>query len=491
MNKVWFSALLATLASGSSMATPVYHPPGPNLIYGAISNNQSIMSEVTNPAAGASALLEEKSRYRFGILSSIGFGYEFGNVTDLYNEIDSTTTTLVDQQSASLETWVNDPANIDTTQYLLDASYRSQIHDNIANLINTGTIDPLNQLQRKIDEDGYFKGFASGHVPLMPFVVSHRGLGGSFTLDANVTVAGFLDYLAADIPQLNGSYLETNADLQNVLTNYINGTSTNATVLYDMLASDSTLLVKGAYVTELSLGYSWIAMNHALGNLFTGVRAKYYQAKLTQYAQRLSDLSSSQNSKDTFNNQKGDNYETSTALGLDFGALWVADHYRAGATIDNINKPSFKYPTLALTDSLGNMNYDTSGTVYNDLRKGSTYEMKPQLRLEGALFTRNTNWVTGAALDVNAVEDPFGQEYQWATLSAAYAASKFYIPSVRVGYRANLAGSKQDYIGMGFTWLTINFDVAYGLDEITYTENNKQKKAPRSAMFNIGWAMTF
>jgi len=491
MKLIRLTVLSLLMLSGTCLATPIYHPPGPNLIYGAISNNQSIMSEVTNPAAGASALLEEKSRYRFGILSSIGFGYEFGDVNNLYDEIDRTITTLSETQSLDMQAIVDAQA-IDPGLFATDTAYRDQkvsaVANAAANEINTNVVNPLNYLQQLVDKEGYFKGFASGHVPLMPFVISHRGLGGSFTLDANVAVAGFLDFLGDDIPQFTEADIYTS--IEQTLQQTVSGGG-GANLLYDVLASDSTLLVKGAYISEVSLGYSWITMNHALGNLFTGVRAKYYQAKLTQYAQRLSDLSSTQNSEDIYNDQKDADYQQSAALGLDAGVLWVADNYRAGATIDNINKPSFKYPTLALTDSLGSMNYDTTGSVYNSLRKGSTYEMKPQLRLEGGLFTRNTNWVVGGSLDVNAVEDPFAQEFQWATVSAAYAASKFYIPGVRLGYRTNLAGSKQSYAGIGLTWLTINFDIAYGLDEIKYMDNGKQKKAPRSALFNIGWAMTF
>ncbi len=488
MKKSSLSIVMAMLASGTSFATPIYHPPGPNLIYGAISNNQSIMSEVTNPAAGASALLAEKSRYRFGILSSLGAGYEFGDVTDLYNEIDNTTDTLINQQSASLETWVQQ--NVNTTQYLLDPAYRTQVHNDIAAMINSTVIAPLNNLQQKIEDDGYFKGFASGHLPVMPFVVSHRGLGGSFTLDANYSVAGFMDFLADGIPDLSGAYLEQSANLETVLTNYINGNSTTADLLYDMIKSDSTLRVRGAGIGELSLGYSWISMNHAKGNLFTGVRAKYYQVKLAQYAQRLADMNNA-NSQNTYNDQKGNNFQESSGLGLDLGLLWVADHYRAGASIDNINKPSFKYPTADLTDSLGVVNYDTNGAVYRKLQSDSVYEMKPQLRLEGAMYTLSTNWVVGASLDVNAADDPFGQEFQWATISASYAASHFYIPGVRVGYRTNLAGSQQSYAGLGFTWMTLNFDIAYGLDEVSYDDNGKRKTVPRSALFNVGWAMTF
>lgn len=82
-------ATLALLLSTHVFATPVYQPPGANLTYGSSSNNQSIMSSVANPAAGAAVLKREDNQYRAGLLT-IGGGYEVGNVNDLSNQINAT-----------------------------------------------------------------------------------------------------------------------------------------------------------------------------------------------------------------------------------------------------------------------------------------------------------------------------------------------------------------------------------------------------------------
>ena len=99
-------ATLTSLLCANAFADPVYLPPGSNLTYGASSNNQSIMSSVTNPAAAAADLSNENSQYRFGLIN-IGGGYEFGNVNDLFNTIDSTKTKLTNAQTINSSTCPN------------------------------------------------------------------------------------------------------------------------------------------------------------------------------------------------------------------------------------------------------------------------------------------------------------------------------------------------------------------------------------------------
>jgi len=156
-------ATLTSLLCANAFADPVYLPPGSNLTYGASSNNQSIMSSITNPAAAAAELSRENGQYRFGILSSLGVGYEFGKVDDLYNKIDSTRTQLTAAQS------------IDITTYNTGAK--------VANYINTNIIAPVNSLTSELQKDGYASIFGDVHIPLTPLVVTKKGLGGSFVLE--------------------------------------------------------------------------------------------------------------------------------------------------------------------------------------------------------------------------------------------------------------------------------------------------------------------
>ncbi len=451
-----FKLAALSMLCANAFATPIYHPAGPNLTYGAVSNNQSIISNVTNPAAGAAVFTKEDSQYRFGILSSIGFGYEFGQVDNLYDQIDKTEAQLNKAQQIPAASLFNSDPNI--------------FRQNVANYINQNGISTINDAMNLFQADGYATVFSSFHVPLTPFVISHKGLGGSFVFDANVSAIANLNFISdpvADItPTQVGGIMNYNSASQTVTYN-----------LDGVLQSDSTLLIKAAAVAELGLGYSRPVFKTDAGELMAGFRAKYYKVGLARSAQRL--LATDGGAENTFDASQ--DYVYRSGFGLDTGALWISNHYRLGAWIDNINKPSFKFNDVNLTGY-------TDAAVIAQLSQGATYEMGSQLHLEGALYTESQNWVVNVGLDANAIKDPVGSEYQWATLSAGYATDSWWIPGFRTGYRTNMAGTKLSYLSAGLTlFKSVTLDVAYGLDSIEIDG----QKGPRSAMFNLGLELSF
>jgi len=438
-------ATLTSLLCANAFADPVYLPPGSNLTYGASSNNQSIMSSITNPAAAAAELSRENGQYRFGILSSLGVGYEFGKVDDLYNKIDSTRTQLTAAQS------------IDITTYNTGAK--------VANYINTNIIAPVNSLTSELQKDGYASIFGDVHIPLTPLVVTKKGLGGSFVLDANVSAIANASFIAD--PFANLTTAQGNAIIAS------GGTYTPA-------PNDSTLLVKAAVVGEVGLGYSRPVLRGETGDLTAGVRAKYYQVKLARDAQNQTSASAG-GAQSTL--KASQTYTSSSGVGLDVGTLWTAKRYRLGAWVNNINAPSFKYNTIDTSTNWSNP------TVIAQINADQTYKMKPQIEMEGAFYSESQNWILNGGLDANAVQDPVGRDFQWATLSAAYATDSWWIPGARVGYRTNLAGSKLSYVTAGLTMFkALSLDIAYGLDSI---KDSNGKSIPRSAMINLGLQMTF
>ncbi len=456
-------AALSIMLCANAFATPVYQPPGPNLTYGSSSNNQSIMSSIANPAAAAAVLSKEDSQYRFGIFS-IGAGYEIGNLSDLFNEIDATKTKLTNAQTVTV-----------------DAMTAQQVAD----YVNANIIAPVNSLTATIQQDGNASVYFGGHVPFTPFVIARKGWGGSVVLDANVSAIANMSFLADPFAQL------TAAD----------GPAIIAAGEYTPAANDTTLLVKAAVVSEIGLGYSrsifsreapapaegetppgvLSASELKAGDLTAGGRLKYYQVRLANVAKKLTQAEGgSQDSLDA-----DLTYTTSSSVGLDVGTLWTSKHYRAGAWINNLNSPNFKYNAIDTTAGSG---YNQTGTIKAQLDAGDAYKMKPQLQLEGAVYSESQNWVVNGGLDANVVQDPVGRDFQWMTLSAAYATDSWWIPGARVGYRSNLAGSKLDYVTGGLTlFKALSLDVAYGLDKLTY----EGESIPRSAMINLGLQMTF
>jgi hypothetical protein len=465
--KRWLALSTLALACANAYATPVYHPLGPNLTYGAVTNNQTIISNITNPAGGAAVFTKEESQYRFGILSNLGFGYEFGDVENLYNEIDDAQVTLESDQNLS----GTDVASLCPGLTPAPASV-SSCADAIAADLNTRVFTSVNNVLNTAQEDGYARGFGSLHVPVLPLVISNKSLGGSFVLDANYSATANMTFLA-DPVALQGS------DILAAIQSYASGGGTGTlSVPVPTDVSDTTLLVRGGAVFELGFGFSRTMLEVPAGQLAAGVRAKYYKVGLSRVATRLI---GSEGSEDTFN--ADEDYEESAGFGIDLGALWISKHYRAGAWVDNINQPSFDYNEI-----------DTAAAGYTDaaiiaqLQDSESYEMSRQVHLEGAVFTESQNWVIAVGLDVNAVEDATGNEYKWATISAGYATDSWWIPGFRVGYRANMAGTELSYLTGGLTlFKTVNMDLAYGLDSVEIDGES----APRSFMFNLGFELTF
>jgi len=162
--------------------------------------------------------------------------------------------------------------------------------------------------------------------------------------------------------------------------------------------------------------------------------------------------------------------------------LWASEYYRAGATLTNINEPEFKFSPIDLSGYS-----DPGGPVYQKLAASNTYTMEKQLQLEAALYTASQNWVISGGLDANAVEDVFGDEYRWATVSAAYATDTWWLPGIRAGLRKNLAGSEISYYTLGATLAMVNVDVAWSSDTVTIDDSS----VPRGAMLNLGLEVSF
>jgi hypothetical protein len=113
--------------------------------------------------------------------------------------------------------------------------------------------------------------------------------------------------------------------------------------------------------------------------------------------------------------------------------------------------------------------------------------MERQLSVEAALYTASQNWVISAGYDVNAIKDVFGDEYQWATVSAAYATDTWFLPGIRAGLRKNLAGTEINYLSLGATLGAFNIDLAWSPDKVDIDGDT----VPRGAMLNLGLELTF
>lgn len=472
MKRLLIAAAVAGISTGV-FAGPIYHPSGSNLVYGDMSNGRTVLSDINNPAAGAVALESGENEYKFGIFSSIGIGAEYGDVDNMFNEIDATSD---DIQQVGLNF-----VDVQTT----------------SNNINS-TVEDTNKILTLVEQGGYGKAFSSMHAPIMPIVISHKALGGSLVFDVNGSVLGRMGALAEEInidsAQLNTFLTDVETEIGSGNPGPVTRNAGDLTLNYDPadpdgdgypisynIRNDSTVLLKASGIVELAMGYSRKIFQHQSGNLFTGLRGKYYRVELVRDVEKLSDLQ--EGSEDYFDNFDRDNAEVSNGFGVDFGALWVSDNYRIGATLININEPSFNYNKIDL--SARGYTYQP---IIDALTADETYTMEMQAKFEAAVFSANQSWVFGGSVDANAIKDPVGDEYQWANASVAYITDSWLIPGGRLGYRKNLAGTELSMAEIGLTlFKVLNLDVAYGLEDVEIDN----EVYPRTFIVNLGMELSF
>jgi hypothetical protein len=424
-----------------------------------------------NPASPAAVLQQGRGgQFRAGLLS-FGMGYEIGALNDIEDQIDDA--------SERLERFTITEAEL-TAQVSGSASQadaEEALRNYVVNRVNADVIDVVNPVLISLAKEGHVTVFGEAQVPLTPFVVTMEALGGSVVLDASFQAIANTSVLTRSL-----AAFDPNTITVTVGPDGVGGYEADADFDYqDAENNESSVLVKAALVKQYGLGYShnvWksaaVPESWGSGWLTVGGRLKYYELRLVRAAVRLTDDDDAEDALDDAESRD------STGLGLDLGAQWTSRYYTAGAWVNNLNSPQFKFNRL-----------DLSG--YNDpvmraaLQSDATYTMKPQLQLAGALHSANQHWVMDLTTDANAIKDPIGREYQWFAVNAGYVTNAFWIPGLRVGYRANQVGTQLSYVTAGLTWFGVNLDLAYGLKEIKYEGDT----VPQSFMLNISSSITF
>ena len=91
-------------------------------------------------------------------------------------------------------------------------------------------------------------------------------------------------------------------------------------------------------------------------------------------------------------------------------------------------------------------------------------------------------------MDANAVPDPVGDDFQWATISGSFQPNNRWLQSLRVGYRRNLAGTEKTYISAGVTaFRYFNFDIASSVETVSISGD----KLPEGVILSLGFQVTF
>lgn len=434
---------LATLPLSALAGTSQF--AGPLNTLGHTSTPLTLLSASANPAAGEMVISEDDS-VRWGYLSNLGIGFEYGEADRFVDELDR----FIDELDR-LET--------DPSATPVDAQ---------------NLIDEFDGILEDIGDNAYLRGFAQVQFPLMPLAIRSDFFSGVFVIDAKMAATIEMDIV--DSPLTLDPVDPTN------------------------VTTDSVVFVSSGIIGSFGLGYS-----HDFGNPFAvdktdgwggrligGVRVNYYTAQMGSQVQLIEDLD-----EDEVIDVLADDYEAnkvdSTAFGLDLGALWVADNYQLGITLENLNEPEFDRSNLGtncsdLTGSSQNNCLAAVDLISNNEISTAPYVMETQITLEGAITTKDKHWILSGSYDVNDVQGMTSDRYQWVTASASYFSESYLIPAVRFGYRANLTGSELSYVSGGLTIIGgTHIDLSFSLDKAQVDGS----ELPRYIMLSIGFESAY
>lgn len=480
-NLLW----LATASAG-----PVYQPPGSNLTFGDVTHGLRVQSASSNPAAAAADRARAQGVSNRGLVFSAAAGIEYGNVQELFDLYDEITGAYKPSEPGTPPGpgQTPDPDNgidIDAIIDELDPELRAVIDAVAAELTAQAGLLAI------IAAEGYARAWVSADVPVVlngnlwggTWTTGINWSGSSKAFGATVPVEFDVDAALAELGRalddfLNDVVPNPPEEVQlspDVLMN-IDPASRNIILLLD---TDSSLLTKATQTTELNLGYSREAWSNESGSFFLGAEAKLYLMRLSRFSARFGDITDSEELFDAIDNA---DFRNDQRVGVDIGVLWVGNNYQLGAQWTNINQPEFKYPEIDVSPY-------SDARIIEAIQREQIYTMDSQIKLEGSVFTSDRRWSAHLGIDADSATDALGDEYQWATLSAAWTRpDSFWLPNLRFGWRQNLSGTELGYLSVGATMFRcINIDLSSALDTVKISGTELPQGLMGSIGFHINW----
>lgn len=481
------AVLAGVLLAGAVPAGPVYQPPSANLTLGDVTHGNRILSASSNPAAAAADRVRGAGKPVRGTVISGAAGLEYGNVDNLFELYDELTQAYAPSDPGTGGGPGQDPddkpddgINIGDILDQIDPDIEAAL-DAIATEVATQAA-----LLLLIREEGYGKAWLTADAP---FVFDKQWLGGTWTLGLNWSGSSKAYGLTQEIdfdPDAARQALEdwlntqvTDRPTQLPISDDIVLTPTPGTdAVYFAITNDSSLLSKSTQTTEIRVGYSREALARESGILFFGARANVHLKHLSRLSVRFGDIT---DSEELFEAIRDADFRSDAGAGIDLGLLWVAGNYQLGAQVTNVNEPEFRFPDVNLEP------YNSEEAV-RFLESDAIYTLDRQLKLEASIFTTDRRWSAHLGYDWDPVTEPMGDRFRWLTLSGGFTTDSWWIPSARIGYRQNLAGTELGYLSLGATLFRyVNVDIASALD----TVNIDGQKLPQGLMASIGFEISW
>jgi hypothetical protein len=426
---------------------------------------QKSLSNAGNPAAAALIVERKDPHMMTGGQIEVGAGIEYGDLDELFETIDelrnqfnppSDGITIPDQPPT--------PENPDK-DFQWDDLFNEypELEDRLDVIKDKVTTTAA--LLALIASEGYAKAEATSEAS---FVLNENLYGGTLMLGmsfkGNAKAVGIFEDINFNVDQAKEQlqtipdFDETDPiqalDLSGGVTLFYNPSNKNIKVSID---NDSLLLVKATKISQLSLSYSHKLNTFESGDLYWGVKPTYYRVGLTNVSTRIGDIT---DSEALFDDIKNADFVYENGFDVDLGLVWATPHYQLGASLTNLIENTYDYPEVERRRL-------SSEKILQRLDYLEKFTMQRQVKLEAGIYTAQRQWSLNMELDANPVEDPMRDRYQWLTVTGGYAADSWWLPSARVGFSRNLAGTKLGYINAGVTVMKfINIDVATTLDTV-------------------------
>lgn len=448
--KKYFVVIGLSVCSTYAVASMnVYQPIGSSIVLGNYGNRHALSTASGNPAS--SYLMANLQGFRVSFLGPVGIAVEGGGVNSINDKVDELEAIFDEDFTSSIDI---DQIKTDAANSSDPDAYVVAEIDKLLADINS-SLDSADTVISDISRTTYAKFATTVQAPFLPIIYKTRRRG-VFTLDASASLVGRADILADNLVLTGVDDLETVTSASDLDTVNIDDAD---------VESDTSVYMKRASDYHFSVGYSEMVSRSETSALIVGGRLNFHRLALDQ---KLTVLTEDEDSSVSYSDFFLSRDAVSSGVSLDLGLILAARNFQLGASIANVNEPEFDYKGL-VSDCTGLIGADKTSceAALRFAGKGvfslnETYKMEAQMTVDAAIKSKDQHFSLAGSYDVNAIADPLGDEYQWATVSLSYFSDSWVLPGMRVGYRKNLVGSELNYYTAGLTFYRrLDVDVAY------------------------------
>lgn len=451
-------ALLLTLATTVAVADIL--PRSASLSY-----SQKALSNVGNPSAAALVVERNDANVLRGGIIELGAGVEYGNLDELFETIDKLkedfTPPPTETPPPELPPTPENPIRDYRWEDLFDMY--PGLEDRV-DIIKDKVVESA-ALLALITTEGYAKAEASAEAS---FVLNEDLYGGTLLFGSsykgNAKAIGIMEAVTfnaqqareqlATIPDFDETDPIQELDLSGGITLYYDPSNNNVNLTIN---NDSLLLVKATKIFQTSLSYSRKLASYDEGDLYWGVKPNFYRVGLSNVTARIGDIT---DSEEFFNDIKNADFIYENGMDVDLGIAWASDNYQLGASLTSIFEHTYEFPAI-------DRRRYKSEEINKALDFHEEFTMQRQLKIDAGIYTHDRQWSLHVEYDANPVVDPMRDRYQWFSATAGYAGDSWWLPSARVGFSRNLAGSQLSYLNAGVTVFKIlNVDLSSTLDTV-------------------------